>query len=77
MPSTLQPPTHYGLEAIRDEAKRLIDSGVIRRSAAIGILESHVPSREWESIASELERCDYQPHDPICDLLGCEEWSYD
>lgn len=70
--------THYAVEAIQEEARRLIQQGVLRRSAAIAHLQPFFPQREWQAIAQELELQDYCPWDPLCDLIGnCEEWSED
>ncbi|MCJ2542744.1 DUF4327 family protein [Thermostichus vulcanus] len=70
--------THYAVEAIQEEARRLIRQGSLRRSEAISHLQPFFSQREWQSIAEELELQDYCPSDPICDLLGgCEEWRED
>ncbi|MEN9204012.1 MAG: DUF4327 family protein [Thermostichus sp. DG_1_6_bins_120] len=74
---TLQAP-RYAVEAIQEEARRLIQQGSLRRSEAISCLQPFFPEREWQSIAEELELQDYRPSDPICDLIGgCEEWRED
>ncbi len=69
--------THYGVETIQDEARRLLKIGAVRKSETIGHLQSFFPAREWQGIAEELELQDYRFNDPICDLIGCEEWSED
>ncbi len=74
--STLQA-TRYGVEAIQEEAKRLVQSGVVRRSEPIDHLRAFFPDREWIGIAEELLIQDFQFSDRICDLLGCEEWNED
>ncbi|MDX2272931.1 MAG: DUF4327 family protein [Cyanobacteriota bacterium] len=71
-------PTRYGVEAIQDEAKRLVHSGIVRRSEAIGHLQPFFPQREWAAIIEELEMQDYCSSDAICDLIGnCEDWQED
>ncbi len=70
-------PTRFAVEAIQDEARRLVQAGVLRRSATIAHLKSFFPDREWPDVARELELCDYSFTDPVCDLLGHEEWSED
>ncbi|MEN9226753.1 MAG: DUF4327 family protein [Thermostichus sp. HHBFW_bins_43] len=70
--------THYAVEAIQEEARRLIRQGSLRRTEAIAQLQPYFPQREWQAIAEELELQDYRPSDPICDLIGgCEEWRED
>jgi hypothetical protein len=70
--------TRYGVETIQDEAKRLVQRGLIRRSESISHLESFFPQREWQAIIEELELQEYGFNDPVCDLLGnCEEWPED
>jgi hypothetical protein len=70
--------TRFGVEAIQDEAKRLVAAGFVRPSEAIAHLELFFPEREWFGIAQELEVREYQFSDPICDLIGgCQEWRED
>lgn len=71
-------PTRYAVEAIQDEAKRLVKAGLVHRHDSIGHLKDHLSAREWEGIAEELELKEYRFDDPICDLIGtCEEWRED
>lgn len=78
MPAAVLHPTHYAVEAIQDEAKRLLRQGLIHRHDSIGQLQNYLPSREWQGIAEELELQEYRFDDPICELIGsCEEWRED
>ncbi len=70
-------PTNFAVEVIQDEARRLVNTGVLRRSSAIAHLQTFFSDRDWQGVARELELSDYQFSDPVCDLLGCEEWQED
>lgn len=71
-------PTRYAVEAIRDEAKRLLKEGLLHRHDSIIDMKTYLPSREWVGIAEELELQEYRFDDPICELVGaCEEWRED
>lgn len=74
-PST--PSFYYTIEAIRDEARQLLDCGSISRQQPIYVLCQHIPAREWVGIECELERCDYLLRDRIADLVGAEHWEND
>jgi hypothetical protein len=69
--------TGYAVEAIQDEARRLVQLGVVRPSAAISHLEAFFPSREWQGIHEELILQDFLLTDAVSDLMGCQEWSDD
>lgn len=68
---------HYTIEMIRDEARQLIESGLVSRHQPIFTLCGYIAAREWPLIESELEQYDYLLRDCIGDLLTCETWSED
>lgn len=67
----------YSLNIIQDEARQLVQKGLISRQQPIYILCQYIPAREWSCIEGELERCDFLLRDRIGDLLGREEWEND
>ncbi|NJK47172.1 DUF4327 family protein [Candidatus Gracilibacteria bacterium] len=69
--------TSYTIDTIRDEARHLVDSGVVGRQQPIYILCQFIPPREWICVEYELEQNDFLPRDPIIDLLDGEEWKDD
>ena len=75
----LSPPrfTSYGIDTIREEARQLIETGIVSRQQPIYALCRYIPAREWVGVECELERCDYLLRDPIGDLVSCENWEND
>ncbi len=67
----------FTIDFIRDEARQLINRGVISRNQPLYCLCHYVPAREWADVESELERNDYLLRDRVGDLLSYEEWSND
>lgn len=67
----------YSLEIIRDEARQLVNKGVISRQQPIYTLCQYIPARDWICVEEELEDCDYLLRDRIGDLIGCEKWDND
>jgi hypothetical protein len=67
----------YSLDIIQDEARQLVQKGLVSRQQPIYILCQYIPAREWACIENELERCDFLLRDRIADLLGHEEWDND
>lgn len=67
----------YSISEIKDEARRLVETGQIDRHQPIYVLCQFIPPREWICAECELERNDYFLRDHICDLLCREEWSED
>ncbi|MGB3616322.1 MAG: DUF4327 family protein, partial [Elainellaceae cyanobacterium] len=55
----------YSIDAIRDEARQLVDRGVIGRQQPIYVLCKYIPAREWSSVESELEESCYLLRDRI------------
>lgn len=67
----------YSLDIIQDEARQLVQKGVISRQQAIYSLCKYIPAREWVRVECELEKCDFLLRDRIGDLIGREEWDND
>lgn len=67
----------YSLDVIKDEARELVQKGLVSRQQPIYILCQYIPAREWASIECELERCNFLLRDRIGDLLGREDWDND
>lgn len=67
----------YSLNLIQDEARQLVQKGLVSRQQPIYILCQYIPAREWACIESELEQCDFLLRDRIGDLLGREDWEND
>ena len=77
--ATIYPPasTRYSIETLRDEARQLIETGIVSRQQSIYTLCKYIPAREWVTIECELERCDYLLRDPIGDLVSYDSWEND
>ena len=75
-PSYSLSPSH-SIDTLRDEARQLIETGVIRPQQSIYTLCKYIPAREWVKIECELERCDYLLRDPIGDLVAYDSWEND
>lgn len=76
---TIQPTNslRYSIEVIQDEARQLVDKGVISRQQPIYVLCQYIPAREWVCVECELERCNFLLRDRVGDLMGHEEWEND
>jgi hypothetical protein len=67
----------YSLDVIQQEARQLVDKGLVSRQQPIYILCQFIPPREWACVEGELERCNFLLRDRIGDLMGREEWEND
>ncbi len=67
----------YSLEVIQEEARQLVQKGVLSRQQPIYTLCQYIPAREWVWVECELEKCDFLLRDRIADLIGREEWDND
>lgn len=47
--------SYYSLDVIQDEARRLVQKGVVSRQQPIYTLCQYIPAREWVCIECELE----------------------
>jgi uncharacterized protein YqgQ len=69
--------TGYTIEMVREEARQLVEQGIISRKQPIYTLCQYIPAREWVCVECELEKCDYLLRDRIGDLLSKETWEND
>lgn len=67
----------YSIDVIQDEARQLVEKGVVTRQQPIYVLCQYIPAREWVCVEYELERCNILLRDRIGDLMGQEEWDND
>ena len=67
----------YSIDVLQDEARKLLEKGVVSRQQPIYTLCQYIPAREWVCVECELERCNFLLRDRICDLVGPEEWTND
>jgi len=67
----------YSLDMIQDEARSLVQNGIISRQQPIYVLCKYIPAREWGYVECELESGNFLLRDRIGDLLGREEWEND
>ncbi len=77
LPAPPQTRTTYSIDLIRDEARQLVDGGMVSRQQPIYVLCQYIPAREWVCVECELEKCDYLLRDRIGDLIGAEQWDND
>ena len=73
--STITPT--YTIESIREEARQLIEKGILSRQQPIFTLCKYIPAREWVGVECELERCEYLLRDTIGELVAYETWEND
>ena len=73
--STITPT--YNIESIREEARQLIEKGILSRQQPIYTLCKYIPAREWVGVECELERCEYLLRDTIGELVAYETWEND
>ncbi len=69
--------TSYTIESLKEEARQLIEKGILSRQQPIYTLCKYIPAREWVCIECELERCEYLLRDTIADLVAYESWEND
>jgi hypothetical protein len=63
---------YYSLNVIQDEARRLVERGMVGRQQPIYTLCQFIPAREWVCV-----ECDFLLRDRSGDLIGREEWDND
>lgn len=76
MISTL-PSKIYNLDMLRDEARELVQQGLVERRQPIYTLCRFIRNREWECVEIDLEQQEYLLRDRIGDLLNQERWDSD
>lgn len=67
----------YSIQTIKEEARHLVERGVLSRQQPIYTLCQYIPAREWVCVECELDRSDYLLRDRIGDLISCEAWDND
>lgn len=67
----------YSIDVIQQEARQLVNKGLVSRQQPIYTLCQYIPAREWGCVEGELEKCDFLLRDRIGDLMGSEEWDND
>lgn len=67
----------YSINLIQDEARQLVQQGVISRQQPIYVLCKYIPAREWAYVECELERSNFLLRDRIGDLISREDWEND
>jgi hypothetical protein len=67
----------YSMDLIQDEARQLVQKGVVSRTQPIYVLCQYIPAREWVCVETVLEDNDFLLRDRIADLLGREDWEND
>lgn len=67
----------YSIDAIKDEARQLVNKGLLTRQQPIYTLCQYIPACEWVCIETELEKNDFLLRDRLIDLLGREDWQED
>lgn len=68
---------NYSIDMIKNEARELVNQGVLGRQQPIYTICQFVPAREWSYIELELELNGYLLRDPIIDLIQPETWESD
>lgn len=69
--------SNYSIDIIKDEARQLVETGIVSRQQPIYSLCEHIPAREWMIVECQLERNDYLLRDPIGDLISDDSWEND
>ncbi|MGB0564515.1 MAG: DUF4327 family protein [Spirulinaceae cyanobacterium] len=67
----------YSIDTLRNEARQLVEQGIISRQQPLYVLCQYIPAREWVYVEAELEKCDYLLRDRVADLIAHEDWSSD
>ncbi|MEW5860218.1 MAG: DUF4327 family protein [Cyanobacteriota bacterium] len=67
----------YSIDVLQEEARHLVEKGIVTRQQPIYVLCQYIPAREWVCVECELERFNILLRDRIGDLMGQEEWEND
>ncbi|RCJ31299.1 DUF4327 domain-containing protein [Nostoc minutum NIES-26] len=67
----------YDIEVIKEEARLLVNKGLVHRQQPIYTLCKYIPDRDWVCFELELEKNEFLLRDRVIDLLGCENWEDD
>lgn len=71
----VQSTIHYSIDAIKDQARKIVRKGIVSRQQPIYTICKYIPAREWVCMECELEKCEFLLRDRICDLIASEDWS--
>lgn len=80
MTADIMPPkssVQYSIDVLQEEARHLVEKGIVTRQQPIYVLCQYIPAREWVCVECELERCNILLRDRIGDLMGQEQWDND
>ncbi|MBD1837537.1 DUF4327 family protein [Coleofasciculus sp. FACHB-64] len=80
MTADIMPPkssVQYSIDVLQEEARQLVEKGIVTRQQPIYVLCQYIPAREWVCVECELERCNILLRDRIGDLMGQEQWEND
>lgn len=72
-----KPSVRYSIDVLQDEARQLVEKGIVSRQQPIYVLCQYIPARDWVCVEFELEERDFLLRDRIADLVGSEEWEND
>ena len=67
----------YSMVLLEDEARQLVQKGVVSRHQPIYVLCQYIPAREWAGVECVLETHGFLLRDRVGDLIGREEWDND
>ncbi|MCG6137806.1 MULTISPECIES: DUF4327 family protein [Nostocaceae] len=67
----------YDIGVIKEEARQLVNKGLIDRQQPIYSLCRYIPHRDWLLFEIELEKNEFLLRDRIIDLLSSETWEDD
>lgn len=67
----------FSIDMIQDEARQLVQRGVVSRQQPIYTLCKYIPAREWAGVEAVLEQQGFLLRDRISDLMGREDWEND
>lgn len=67
----------YDIEMIKEEARQLVDKGLVDRQQPIYSLSQYIPERDWQRFELELEDHEFLLRDRIIDLLSSQVWEED
>jgi Domain of unknown function (DUF4327) len=68
---------HYSIDAIRDEARHLVEIGSLTRQQPIYSLCMFFSNRAWCEVERELEMNEFLMRDQLSDLFSQETWTDD
>ncbi len=64
----------HSIKTIKNQAKELVNRGLLSRQQPIYAICQFIPAGEWRSIELELELHEFLLRDHVIDLLQPETW---